>query len=382
MDNSELFKIFQKKYNVEIGKFLGRGGFGEVREIISSKGKIYAGKLVKKKIRRGNDKANQRGKGNGSGNGSESEEEENIILFLKSPNIVKIHKIYEEKINKNGQEEIYELVVMEKAVLKDLKTFIKSIYNQNICNLIYDPFKEVIGDSLLKFLTRQIIKGLELFERNEFIHFDIKPENILIFLELYLKITDFGLLRDVSQLNKIRIPGGTPGYLSPEYYQNYRFRVPINIAKKQDYFALGATIFLLKYGKQMIKIKINKTNKSEENKLSQQFIIDLIQKNITYIKSDKIADKDFVNFLCSLIQIFPDDRPCFEEIYRNKWINRNISYIQKVFIGFRDDEQKLIVELRKNDYLMEKKNEFEINNTPRKKFYFRKKNKNKIVKLK
>ena len=49
MDNSELFKIFQKKYNVEIGKFLGRGGFGEVREIISSKGKIYAGKLVKKK---------------------------------------------------------------------------------------------------------------------------------------------------------------------------------------------------------------------------------------------------------------------------------------------------------------------------------------------
>ena len=264
---------------------------------------------------------------------------------------------------------------MEKAVLKDLKTFNKSIYNQNICNLIIDPFKEVIGDSLLKFLTRQIIKGLELFERNEFIHFDIKPENILIFLELYLKITDFGLLRDVSKLNKIRIPGGTPGYLSPEYYQNYRFRVPIDIAKKQDYFALGATIFLLKYGRQMIKIKIHKTNKSEENKLSQQFISDLIQKNITFIKSDKLADKDFVKFLCGLIQILPEDRPCFEEIYRNKWLNKNISYIKKVFIGFRDDEQKLIVELRKNDYLMEKKNELEVNNLPRKKYIFRMKNK-------
>lgn len=375
MDNSELFKIFQKNYNIKIGKFLGKGGFGEVREIISSKGKIYAGKLVKKKIRRRNDKSNQKGsqkeKGSGSGSGSESEEEENIILFLKSPNIVKIHRILEEKINKNGQEEIYNLVIMEKAILKNLKTFNKNIYSQNLCNLINEPFKEVIGDTLLKFLTRQIVKGLELFERNEFIHFDIKPENLLIFLELYLKITDFGLLKDVSQLDKIRIPGGTPGYLTPEYYQNYRYRVPINIAKKQDYFALGATIFLLKYGKQMIKIKIHKTNKSEENKLSQQFIIDLIQKNITFIKSDKLADKDFVNFLCSLIQIFPDDRPCFEEIYRNKWLNKNINYIKKVFIGFRDDEEKLIIELRKNDYLMEKKNELEVNNLSRRKYSFR-----------
>ena len=221
MDSSELFKLFQKNYKIDIGKFLGKGGFGEVREIISSKGKTYAGKLVKKKNRRGNGKSNQKGKekgkGSGSGSGSENEEEENIIMFLKSPNIVKIHKIYEEKVIKNGQEEIYQLVIMEKAILKDLKTFNKNIYNQNMCYLINEPFKEVIGDTLLKFLTRQIVKGLELFERNEFIHFDIKPENILIFLELYLKITDFGLLRDVSQSTNIRIPGGTPGYLSPEY---------------------------------------------------------------------------------------------------------------------------------------------------------------------
>ena len=46
------------------------------------------------------------------------------------------------------------------------------------------PFKETIGDNLLKFLSRQIVKGLELFERNELIHFDVKPENIIFYWKL------------------------------------------------------------------------------------------------------------------------------------------------------------------------------------------------------
>ena len=357
-DSEPILNIFREKHNLTIGKLLGKGGFGEVREI-TSKGKNYAGKLVKKKYKK--DKY--------LGNINESEdEEENIILFLKNPNIVKIFKIYEETYKHNGKEEKYNFIIMEKAVLKDLKTFNKSYYFPYKDNLIYMPFKETIGDNLLKFLSRQIVKGLELFERNELIHFDVKPENILIFLEFYLKITDFGLLKDVSGIDQIRIPGGTPGYLSPEYYKNYKYKIPIDIAKKQDYFALGATIYLLKYGHQMLKFKIHKTNKSEENKLSQEFIVDLLQKKLVFIKSDKIADKDYIYFLCSLIQIFPEERPCFEEIYRNKWLNKNINEISKIYKGFRNDEEKLIKELRKNDYLGEKKKELKEN---RKKYVFK-----------
>ena len=362
----KIFDLFQQKYesHFKLGKFLGKGGFGEVREIIKNS-KVFAGKLVKK---------NYRGRKEINSAFQEDKKEENILLQIVSPNIVKIHKIYEEKFEINGKENTYNLIVMEKAVLKDLKTLNKNLFIDNkIANLIYLPFKEIIGDHLLKFFCRQIVKGLEVFDRNELIHFDIKPENILIFIELYLKITDFGLLKDVSNIEEIRIPGGTPGYLSPEYYKIRKYAISKENAKKQDYFALGSTIFLLKYGRPLIKLKIRKTIKSEEDKENHDYIIDCIDKSTVFIRSDRVVDKDFANFLCSLIQIYPEERPSFEEIYRNKWLNKNTGFLKKLLDGFRHDEQKLIMELRKSDYLIEKKKEIERN--PRKKFIFNKKSK-------
>ena len=180
-------------------------------------------------------------------------------------------------------------------------------------------------------------------------------------------------------MNSIRIPGGTPGYLSPEYYGKRKYKMPIENAKKQDYFALGSTIFLLKYGRPLMKIKIKKTNKSEEYKEIHDYIIESLDKNIAFIRADRVVDKDFVNFLCKLIQIYPEDRPSFEEIYRNQWLNRNSEFLKKLLDGFRNDEPKLIMELRKSDYLMEKKKDIENNSKSRKKYVFNKKSKrNKI----
>lgn len=359
-----IFNIFKNKYGIKIGKVLGKGGFGEVREIIN-KNKTYAGKLVKK-----NCKARK--------TGSESDndqQKDNIILKLKSTNIVQIYNIYDEIYKEKDKEEIYNLIVMEKAVLKDLKTFIKSLFYQNIDHLMYIPFKDIIGDNLLKYFCLQLVKGLEYFDRNNLIHFDIKPENILIFLELSLKLSDFGLLKDTSEIDKIRIPGGTPGYLSPEYYKNQKIKLPVEIAKKQDYFALGVTIFFIKYGKSLIKNRLHKSNKSEENKVNQEYIIDTLQKQLVFIKSDKLSDKDFVKFLCSLIQIEPEERPSFEEIYRDKWLNKNLDELKKVLKCFGNDEPKFLIEIRKSDFLFEKKKDLEKDKNKKKKFIFIPKNK-------
>ena len=337
-----IFGIFMRNHNLKVKKILGKGGFGEVREI-EYKGKTYAGKLVKKMK---NKYINE-------------DIEKEIIIGLKGPKIVKVYKIYEEAY----KDETYILYIMEKAYLKDLKTFIKFLFENS--SLINKAFNETIGDNLLKFFVKQIIDSLELLNRNNYLHFDIKPENILNNLEINLKLSDFGLLRDSSNIDSMRIPGGTPGYLSPEYYQHQKLSV--DRAKKQDIFALGATIYYLKYGQKMLKI-----NKEDSDREKLENIIFSLQRKITYIQSNKICDRDFVQFLCSMIQIYPDDRPSFEQIYRNKWVNKNSEYIKNIFEGHKDDERKLMIELKKSDFLVEKKIERKKRIIKKKKFIFKK----------
>jgi len=78
---------------------------------------------------------------------------------------------------------------MEKAKLKDLSNFSKSFQFYLI-----NPLKEDFGDNILRFFSKQIIEGLEKLERSDYIHLDIKPENILIFDNYNIKLTDFSFL--------------------------------------------------------------------------------------------------------------------------------------------------------------------------------------------
>ena len=315
--------------NLEIGRLLGRGGFGEVREI-KYKNKTMAGKLLKK-----------------SNNGMLDEEK--YGLELRGQNIIKINKIYTRKVEGIN----YDLIIMEKALLRDLGKLNEYHHKYNLLKLINTPFDEIVGDYLLRFYCRQIISALEILDRSYYVHFDIKPENLLVNLNLIIKLTDFSILKKVKDGN-IRIPGGTPGYISPEYY--IERDVNSEDARKQDYFALGSTLFLLKFGKELLKYK-----RSENELINATQIINLLQKNISYIKSQKLIEHDFIEFLCSLISYKPKDRPSFEQIYRNKWLNKDADKIDEIFAGFQNDEEKLIMELQKKDFLIIKEKDLNIN---------------------
>ena len=105
-----------------------------------------------------------------------------------------------------------------------------------------------------------------------------------------------------------------------------------------------------------------KYKKCDDNNTYAITIIEKLQQEISGIKSGNFTDQDFIDFICSLIGYNPDDRPDFEAIYRNKWINKNNEELHNIFWGFEYDEEKLIMELQKNDYLIEKAKT--INKTP------------------
>ena len=323
-DNKDLQHIYEEFIDgndlTEVGRVIGKGTFGEVRDI-RYKNKIMAGKLIKS-----------------NGQVGQSEEEK-ITLELRGQNIIKINKILTKTI---GSEE-YTLIIMEKAPLKDLGKLSEFYHKHNLLKLIFDPFEQKVGESLLRFYSRQIIDSLELLDNNYCIHYDIKPENFLIAINLIIKLSDFSLLKKVKN-EKTKIPGGTPGFLTPEYYIDRN--VTSDVARKQDYFALGSTLFFLKFGELMLKYK-----KSDDDIINENKILNLLQYQIGFMKSRKLTDKDFIDFLTSLIDYNPNDRPSFEQIYRNKWLNKDVEYIDYVLSVFENDEEKIIMELQKGDFL-------------------------------
>ena len=67
---------------------------------------------------------------------------------------------------------------------------------------------------------------------------------------LVLKFSDFGLLRNPKEIEdefeNVKIPGGTNGYLPPDHYYKKGI-VSYKESIKYDFFALGATIFYIKF---------------------------------------------------------------------------------------------------------------------------------------
>ena len=320
------FKILEPEIQ-EFSRTLGIGAFGEVREVrINSK--VFAAKLVEKE----------------KGDNLEPEK-------LRGSNIIRIFKVSERKIF----EKYYDLIIMEKAFLKDIGTLFFCLCEKNgknLLKLINTPINGIISDNLLRFFVKQIIDGLETLERSELVHFDIKPENLLITSGLNLKISDFSFLKNLRRdTEEFKIPGGTHGFVPPEYFREDKING--EKAKKQDYFALGATIYFLKFGHRLYKNK-----KSNENRVIETKVIDSLQTNIANIKSNLLLDKDFIHFLCGLIGYSPEDRPSFEEIYRNKWLNKTRKDIYNITQTISDgDENKQMRELIKSDYLIMKKKE-------------------------
>ena len=311
--------------------YIDSGAFGLVAEI------KYKGDSKKKYVA----KVSERNK--------EYLNESDIILEFRGPNIVKFIKIYQKKYENKD----YDLILMEKASFKDLNSFIRNLKEKNNLELIFkNPF-EIVGDNLIRYIVKQLMKGFETFYLGNYCHFDFKPENTLIFDNLVAKLSDFGFLRNPEKIkdnnNKVEVPGFTPGYIPPEYYYNDNHSISVEEASKFDYFALGATIYFIKYGK--IMMEYPKFKKSIQY---ADYMIKLIERAIDKIQSTKSNDKDFNEFLISLIQYKTENRSSFEEIYRNKWLNKNWKKILEIKENNISEEKNLIIELDKSEFLFEK----------------------------
>jgi serine/threonine protein kinase len=94
---------------------------------------------------------------------------------------------------------------------------------------------------------RQALEGLQYAHHHAILHRDLKPHNLLLTAEGHLKVSDFGLLKQVQQPTAGLTPRsailGTPHYMSPEQ----ALGEPLD--ERSDIFSLGTTFFHLFSGR-------------------------------------------------------------------------------------------------------------------------------------
>ena len=257
--------------------------------------------------------------------------ERNLMAKINHPFIVNMHFSF--------QDNHYLYMILDLMKGGDLRYYLK--------------LKRNFNEKEVNFIMANLILALEYIHKNNIIHCDIKPENILSNKYGYFYLTDFGIAINKSDKenddiqNNNNYLAGSMGYMSPEIlFQE-------NISFCADYFSLGVVCYELMTG----NLPYNSKNLEGLKKMIMANQVQIKKFNVPKGFSEKCVD--FVNKLIQRKQIKRLGYNTIEEIKNHSFfenINWKEIYLHKIKSPFIPEFNK---KMFNNIYFYEKRKENE-----------------------
>ena len=251
-------------------KEIGKGNYGSVSLVMNKKTKFpYAIKAICKKLIFQEDLAEN------------ITLEKNIVLKIDHPFIVKLVKTLKDENN------IYFLLEYVKG--KELFEVMRDIGYLN---------KEQTN-----FYIASLMTAINYLHERKIIYRDIKPENIMVLKNGYLKLIDFGTAKEIEDRTKTII--GTPHYMAPEVILGKEYSFPV------DFWSISICMYEFICGEVPF-------GEREEDPMEIYFAIinNELEFNEKYIK----IDKEFKHIMKKMLDKNPSYRLCnFYSIKNQAW---------------------------------------------------------------
>lgn len=273
--------------NYDVSETLGNGNFSEVKACVHiTQGEKRAVKIIDKQkfLQFQQKRASQ----------LSIFDEINVLEKLDHPNIIKCYETFDTPTHK--------YLVMELLRGGDL---LQHILDQGH-----------FSESEAKRLFQELCEGVRYIHKQDIVHRDMKPENILLTektdrTKLHFKIADFGLARSNYKSKDCKTFCGTPHYFAPEVINTFRNKEvgeldKAGYGKQADLWSLGVILYIMLSG----------VPPFEDDDLYDQILDGQYEFDVHEWKSVSDSAKDLVK---SLMKVDPKKRLTIEQALEHNW---------------------------------------------------------------
>ena len=195
----------------------------------------------------------------------------------------------------------------------------------------HSKYQKNLKIKLIKKWIKQLLSALDYLHSNDYIHHDIKCQNILVDrISGNLKLGDLIFAEKLGDREYFTKYVGTEEFMAPEVKDGkYTF--------KADIYSLGLALIQL--------ITMEKPYKEFQRKIS---IYEAKKKGGYPLSFNQIKNEEIKNFI-SLCLKEEKERPTCKELLRNKWLNDNESSDHNKYV-------EIVNNLRQENFILDKNN--------------------------